>query len=394
MFYLIQHIWLYLLLAALLGALLMWLLRTLVMRDEVAEVNAAWQTRWNNQESEHSRYVQELHVASVQTENDLKANYNILTDQYEALDADWKKKYGALEVDWRGRLVNAEKGIADLRAQLNGSVQERETLKVKLERCTQQLDEWPSRLSSLEKEANETRTQIVMLTEEREHLQNEARTALERGQAEDRALRQQFTAIEQEREGLKAQLATTAASEAEWRGKCQESDSHYAAAQQQIAGLMTRVATLSALEEKYQAAEGRLGGDIERIEGIGSIFGQRLRAVGITWVIDLLDQCSTPQGRTMVAEKTGFTTAQLLAWTNMADLFRIPGMTPNWAELLHAAGVDTVKELARRVPENLQQKMEEANAATEQKISPTVPDITTVRSWVERAKTMECRITH
>ena len=407
MFYLIQHIWLYLLLAAILGALLTWLLRTLVTRDEVAEVNAAWQKRWNDQESEHSRYVQELHLASAQTEKDLKANYSILTEQYAALDADWKKKYGALEVDWRGRLVNAEKGMTDLRTQLNVSVQECEALKGNLEECTQkrtaleresekarvQLHEWSSRLSSLEKVANETRTQVVMLTEERDRLQKEAHAMLERGQAEDRALRQRLTASEQEREELRAQLAMTTKSEAEWRNKCQESDGHRAAAQQQIADLMTRVTTLSALGAKYQAAEERLGGDIERIEGVGPTFGQQLRAVGIAWVVDLLEQCGTPQGRAAIAEKTGLTTAQLLTWANMADLFRIPGMTPNWVELLHAAGVDTAKELARRVPENLQQEMEEMNATAEHKISLTVPDMTTVHNWVERAKTMKYRIT-
>lgn len=407
MFYLIQHMWLCLLLAAVLGALLMWLLRTLVVRDEVAEVNAAWQKRWNDQESEHSRYVQELHLASAQTEKDLKANYSILTDQYAALDADWKKKYGALEVDWRGRLVNAERGTADLRAQLNASVQEREALKVNLEECAQkrtalerenekarvQLDEWSNRLSSLEREAGETRTQVVLLTEERDRLRQEAHAMLERGQAEDRALRRQLTAAEQEREGLKAQLATATKSEAEWRSKYQESDGHCAAAQQQIADLMTRMATLSTLEAKYRAAEERLGGDIERIEGVGPAFGRQLRAAGIAWVVDLLEQCGTPQGRAVIAEKTGLTTAQLLTWTNMADLFRIPGMTPSWAELLHAAGVDTAKELARRVPENLRQKMEEMNAAAERKISPTVPDMTIVHSWIEQAKMMEYRMT-
>lgn len=408
MLYLIQHMWLCLLLAAALGALLMWLLRTWVMRDQVAEADAAWQTRWNDLESEHNRYVQELHVASAQTEKDLKTNYALLTDQYAALDADWKKKYGALEVDWRGRLANAEKGMAEVRAQLNVSMQERESLTRSLEEGAQkrtvleaenekarmQMDEWSSRLNGLEKEATEARTQIVMLTEERDRLQNEARAMLERSQAEDRALRQQLTATEEEREHLKVQLATTTESEAEWRSKCQETDSHYAAAQQQIAGLMTRVATLGALEARYTVAKERLGGDIERLETVGVAFGQRLRSVGIAWVVDLLEQCGTAQGRATIAEKTGFSTAQLLTWTNMADLLRISAMTPDWAELLHAAGVDTVKELAQRVPENLQQKMEEVNATAERKISPTVPNVTTVHSWVEQAKAMEYRITH
>ena len=77
----------------------------------------------------------------------------------------------------------------------------------------------------------------------------------------------------------------------------------------------------------------------------------------------------------------------------MADLLRIPGMTPDWAELLYAAGVDSVKELKHRGAENLRQKMEEVNLTAEQKISSTVPDVMTVNDWVQRARTMEYRIT-
>ena len=40
---------------------------------------------------------------------------------------------------------------------------------------------------------------------------------------------------------------------------------------------------------------------------------------------------------------------------------RINGIGPQFSELLEAAGVDTVKELKHRKPENLQPKLEEVN---------------------------------
>ena len=40
----------------------------------------------------------------------------------------------------------------------------------------------------------------------------------------------------------------------------------------------------------------------------------------------------------------------------MADLLRLWGVTPDWAELLEACGVDTVKEIKHRVPEDLLEK--------------------------------------
>ncbi len=417
MFYLIQHMWLCLLLAAILGAFLMWLLRNWAMNDKVSEVKAAWQTRWRKLESEHNRLSEKFQEASAQASllsgleadiGKLRANYQTLTDRHTVLDADWKRKYDTLEKDWRGKFTTAEKGIADLRGQVTASTQERDTLKANLKDCSQkritleeesrkaqaQIDDWSRRFASAEKEATDAKTHVVNLIDERDRVQREARATLEQNRAGDEVLRQRLVLAEQERENLKTQVAQVTTREAEWRNKWQEGEGKHTGAQQQIAGLMTRVATLSALEAKYTMAEERLGGDIERIEGIGPAFGQRLRSVGIAWVVDLLDQCASPEGRATVAEKTGFTTTQLLTWTNMADLLRIPGMTPDWAELLHAAGVDTVKELKQRVPENLQQKMAEVNAAAERKIFSTVPDVATVDGWVQRAKALEFRITH
>jgi len=395
----------------------MWLLRHLLMKDKVSEVQAAWQTRWNGLESEHLRVTKVLQDTAVRAslipglEADLaklQTNYQTLSDRHVALDADWKRKYDTLEKDWRGKFATAEKDLADLRGQLQVRTQERDTLKSKLDECgrqratleaerqkaQEQLSDWSRRFATLEQETNAAKRQVVTLTGECDRLQQEARTAMEQSHATEETLQQRLTASEQQQANLTTQLAQVTASESEWRSKWHEVDGKHTSAQQQIAGLMTRVAALSALETKYKAAEERLGGDIERIEGIGPAFGQRLRAAGIAWIVDLLDRCSAPEGRVQVAEKTGLTLEQLLTWTNMADLLRIPGITPDWAELLHAAGVDTVKELKQRVPENLQRKMVEINTATERKIAATVPDVAIVEGWVQQAKTMDFRITH
>jgi predicted flap endonuclease-1-like 5' DNA nuclease len=220
-------------------------------------------------------------------------------------------------------------------------MQERDTLKVNLEECER-------KRTMLEEESQNTQGQLANWS-------------------------RRFVALERDANNVNGQIVTLT----------EERDR-----------LQTQLATLNVLESKYKLAENRLGGDIERIEGIGQAFGQRLRAAGIAWVVDLLDQCSSPEGRAQIAEKTGFTPEQLLTWTNMADLLRIPGVTPDWAELLHAAGVDTVKELKQRIPENLHSKMVEVNAVAAQKITTTVPDIATVDDWVERAKTMEFRVAH
>ena len=95
------------------------------------------------------------------------------------------------------------------------------------------------------------------------------------------------------------------------------------------------------------------------IEGVGEVYAAKLTAVGIEKVEQLLEKCAAPAGRKALAEQTGIADGLILKWANHADLFRIKGVGPQFAELLEASGVDTVKELKHRVPENLQAKLED-----------------------------------
>ena len=139
----------------------------------------------------------------------------------------------------------------------------------------------------------------------------------------------------------------------------------------------------------------RTGGDIEDIEGIGPVYGGKLRKIDIYWVHKLLETGKTPEGRAEIVQKTGIDHRLILKWVNHADLLRVAGVTPNWAELMEASGVDTVKELQHRVPANLQKKMEETNPTNGNgRYAPTVPDVETVSKWVELAKKLEPKITY
>ena len=128
------------------------------------------------------------------------------------------------------------------------------------------------------------------------------------------------------------------------------------------------------------------------IEGIGEVYAEKLTATGITKVSQLLDKCATPAGRKALEEETGITGKLILKWTNHADLFRINGIGPQFAELLEAAGVDTVKELKHRVAENLQKKLEEVNA--EKNLCNRVPAVTEVQKMIDQAKELPATITY
>jgi len=128
------------------------------------------------------------------------------------------------------------------------------------------------------------------------------------------------------------------------------------------------------------------------IEGVGEVYAEKLIAAGIVKVDQLLDRCAAPQGRKELAKATEIPEKLILRWTNHADLFRIKGVGPQFAELLEAAGVDTVKELRNRVPANLQPKLEEINA--EKRLVRRVPALKEVEKMVAQAKELDPRMTY
>lgn len=123
---------------------------------------------------------------------------------------------------------------------------------------------------------------------------------------------------------------------------------------------------------------------IAAIEGIGDVMAGKLYAVGITTTDGLLAACATAAGRKELAAKTGLDASKLLGWANRADLFRVKGIGTQYSDLLEAAGVDTVPELAQRNAENLHAKMAEVNAA--KKLVRQLPTLRSVQAWVAQAK--------
>jgi len=123
---------------------------------------------------------------------------------------------------------------------------------------------------------------------------------------------------------------------------------------------------------------------IEEIEGIGPVMGEKLRAAGVNNTDKLLEATKTKKQRQALAETTEISEKLILRFANMADLFRITGVGQEFAELLEAAGVDTVPELAQRRPDNLTAKMEEVNEI--KKLTRRTPSQTEVEKWVAEAK--------
>jgi len=131
---------------------------------------------------------------------------------------------------------------------------------------------------------------------------------------------------------------------------------------------------------------------IEEIQGIGPAYGKQLSAAGIVTTQDLLELCATPAGRDKIGEACGLSTDQLLSFANMADLMRVSGVGKQFAELLHAAGIDTVKELAARNPDNVAEKLAAVNA--DKNLAKAVPSAGQLQEWISAAASMDAILTY
>ena len=117
-----------------------------------------------------------------------------------------------------------------------------------------------------------------------------------------------------------------------------------------------------------------------------------LKAAGIRTTTRLLEAAKDPKGRKRLAGKTGLDEKRILRWANLADRMRIKGIGEDYAHLLEAAGVDTIRELKYRNPANLAKAMADAN--TKRKLVRLLPSEKAVTRWIEHAKKLQLKITY
>ncbi len=120
------------------------------------------------------------------------------------------------------------------------------------------------------------------------------------------------------------------------------------------------------------------------IEGVGPVYAEKLQKAGVEKASQLLEKCAKPAGRKALAEEAEISEALILKWANHCDLYRINGVGPQFAELLEAAGVDTVKEFGHRVPANLEKKLQEVNE--ERHLTGRVPAVKELEKMIAQAK--------
>src|SRR5215831_6104193 len=131
---------------------------------------------------------------------------------------------------------------------------------------------------------------------------------------------------------------------------------------------------------------------IAELEKIALGVAATLKAIGIRTTGRLLEAAKDPKGRKALSAKTGIDEKCILRWANMADRMRIKGVGEDYAELLEAAGVDTVRELKYRNPSNLARAMATANR--QRNLVELLPSEKAVMRWIAHAKTLPLKISY
>ncbi len=128
------------------------------------------------------------------------------------------------------------------------------------------------------------------------------------------------------------------------------------------------------------------GGDIHDVidvEGIGPVYAQRLQQAGIHSTARL---CYADPDEIAAAIDAPAKTVR--SWQNMAQLMKVTGIGPQYAEVLARAGIDGIDELKRRSPSRIAEQINEYVDSLETNVLGTRITERRVTGWQEAAKTM------
>ena len=126
---------------------------------------------------------------------------------------------------------------------------------------------------------------------------------------------------------------------------------------------------------------------IDQVAGIDHRRATRLRKAGVRTSKGLIEKASTRRGRTTLGKATRISPKDLQLWVHHADLLRVRGVGAEYAELLVAAGVDTLRDLRRRNPTALLAKVIGLNGS--KKIVDRLPTEAMVEGWIASARELQ-----
>jgi len=121
------------------------------------------------------------------------------------------------------------------------------------------------------------------------------------------------------------------------------------------------------------------------IEGIGEIYAKKLNRVGIVKLEDLMTLTKAKINELSV--KTKISAKMIDKWQEHANLMKIDGIGPEYADALNQIGIDSVKELAKRTAQTTLDKIVELDKSKPNVIR-KIPKLEEINAWIAHAKKM------
>jgi len=131
---------------------------------------------------------------------------------------------------------------------------------------------------------------------------------------------------------------------------------------------------------------------LAEVEGIGEKYAQKLKEAGVGSTRVLLERGAKAKSRRELAKISGINEKLILEWVNHIDLFRVRGVSSEYADLLEEAGIDTVRELAQRKAANLYQKLVLVNQ--KKRLVRRLPTQAQVSNWIDQARQLPGIVTY
>ncbi len=381
--YLISQIVVCLVVAALIGAIIGWWLKSVGSAKQIKTLENHWETRYGALKDKNLEIEEKLETQEKDWRarvDDLEKKESEARTQLEATEKDLTSRVSNLEVERDNlstRLKLEEKNSQNYQASMLSKNDEAEAKLAELEGT---FSAEKKKRVDLEQKHENLLTELDSLKSERDELAKNA-------EKEITTFKNSLTALQLERDGLHVKLkdldSSSRAQISDLEKKCDNLWSKHETFKENALRSETKVkkfiASFPDTLDDY---------DIEDIEGIGKGFGDKLRAIGIAGTGALLDRCGDANSRREISEKLNVEGAVVRNWVSQADLMRVRGIGGQYAELLEAAGIQSVKDLQRVNAIALAEKMKEINDEDQLFPGYYMPDAHAVTQWIEQAQNL------
>jgi hypothetical protein len=111
---------------------------------------------------------------------------------------------------------------------------------------------------------------------------------------------------------------------------------------------------------------------------------KKLNSLNIRTVNQLLEAASTRDGVKEINQKTGIYSKLIDQWVQLADFSRLQGLPTEYVRLLNASGIDRVKKLVEKEPNDLYKEIRDVNL--ELNIVEAPPSTGMLVRWIRQAR--------